>query len=68
MPWHDTSKRRGGAAADALAPDVPDQRRLRPEQPVRTVEEFARFLVQLEAVFGPDDRSRPPTTGDRFLL
>jgi len=35
---------------------------------VRSVEEFVEFLWALEAVFGPDDRPRPPTKGDRFLL
>jgi hypothetical protein len=35
---------------------------------VRSVEEFVAFLDALEAVFGPDDRPRPPTRGHRFLL
>jgi len=35
---------------------------------VRSVEEFVEFLAALEAVFGPDDRPRPATTGNRFLL
>jgi hypothetical protein len=54
--------------AEALVPDIPDQRMLRPDPPVRSVEEFVEFLVQLEAVFGPDDRPRPPIVGERFLL
>jgi len=49
-------------------PDVPDQRTLRPQPPVGSVQEFVAFLAQLEAVFGPDDRPRGPTLGDRFLL
>jgi len=35
---------------------------------VRSVEEFVEFLAALEAVFGPDERPRPPTVGGRFLL
>jgi hypothetical protein len=48
--------------------DVPDQRRLRPEPPVRSIAEVVAFLAQLEEVFGRDDRPRRPTTGPRFLL
>lgn len=68
MPSRDSSTKRGSVVADALVPDIPDQRMLRPDPPVRSVEEFVEFLVQLEAVFGPDDRPRPPTVGERFLL
>jgi hypothetical protein len=68
MTSRDTSTKRASGGADALMPDVPDQRTLRPEPPVRSVEEFVAFLAQLEAVFGPDDRPRGPTIGDRFLL
>ncbi len=53
---------------DALVPDVPDPRGLRSDPPVRSVEEFVAFLAELEAVFGPDERPRGPTTGERFLL
>lgn len=68
MPSSDSSTKRGSGAADALVPAVPDGRRLRPDAPVRSLEELVRFLGDLEAVFGPDDRPRRPTTGDRFLL
>ena len=68
MPWHESSTKRGSVVAEALVPDIPDQRQLRPDPPVRSVEEFVAFLAQIEAVFGPDDRPRRPTTGDRFLL
>ena len=68
MPSHDSSTKRGNVVADALVFDAPDQRALRPDPPVRSVEEFVAFLAQLEAVFGPDVRPRGPTIGDRFLL
>ncbi|MCW5890719.1 MAG: hypothetical protein KIT14_09215 [bacterium] len=48
--------------------DVPDQRTLRPDPPVRSLEEFVAFLAEVEAVVGPDRRPRPPTVGDRFRL
>jgi hypothetical protein len=54
--------------ADVLVPDLPDQRVLRRDPPVRSVEEFAAFLAEIEAVFGADHRPRPLTTGERFLL
>lgn len=68
MTSRDSSTKRGSVVADALLPDVADQRTLRPDPPVRSIEEFVAFLTQLEAVIGPDDRPRRPTTGKRFLL
>ena len=68
MPSNDSSPKRDSVVAEALVPDVPDQRILRPDPPVRSIEEFVAFLIQLEAVFGRDDRPRSPTTGKRFLL
>jgi len=53
--------------AEPLCPDIPDQSKLRQEPRTQTVEEYAEWLVDLEAIFGRDDRSRPPMTG-RFLL
>src|SRR5439155_934969 len=35
---------------------------------VRDLDAFLEFLAQLEAVFGPTERTRQLTTGDRFLL
>jgi len=48
--------------------NMPHQRTLRPEPPVRSLAEFADFLAELEEIFGPDDRLRKPITGGRFLL
>jgi hypothetical protein len=53
---------------DAICGDMPDQKQLRPEARVLTLEEFAEWLVQLEEVFGRDERVRPTTTGKSFLL
>jgi len=47
---------------------VPDQRRLRGPERVRDLDEFLEFLAELEAVFGPLERRRELTVGDRFLL
>jgi hypothetical protein len=55
-------------APDPICGDMPEQRRLRPDGPPPTLEEFAEWLVQLEEVFGRDERPRAPTTGERFLL
>jgi hypothetical protein len=68
MPWPDSSTKLGTVVAEPLVGSVPDQRTLRPDDAVRSVEEFAEFLTELEAVFGPDDRFRRPTMGSRFLL
>jgi hypothetical protein len=35
---------------------------------VRYLDEFLDFLARLRAVFGPDERPRRPTRGERFLL
>jgi hypothetical protein len=51
-----------------VGPEVGDQRRLRPPEPVQNVEAFLDFLDQIEAVLGPLEQSRPPTTGNRFRL
>jgi hypothetical protein len=68
MTSRGSSPRRGRPAADALVPDVPAQRDLRAEPPVRSLEELVAFLDALDAALGPDDRPRPPTLGTRFLL
>lgn len=68
MTSGDSSTKQASVVADALVPDVPDQRTLRADPPVRSIEEFVAFLIQIEAVIGHDDRPRRPTTGDRFLL
>jgi hypothetical protein len=47
---------------------VADQTTLRRIRPVRDVETFVAFLRRIRALFGPDDRPRPPTTGDHFRL
>jgi len=48
--------------------EVRDQSELRPPLPVRDLDQFLEFLAQLEALFGPIEAPRVPTTGDRFLL
>ena len=68
MPSRDFSEKRSSGAAEPLVSAIPDQRRLRPEPPVRSVDEFVAFLAEVEAVVGRDERPRPPTTGVRFLL
>ena len=68
MPWSDSSTKRGSGGADPIVGGVPDVRALRPDPPVRSVEEFIEFLTDQAAVFGPDTRPRPPTTGKHFLL
>lgn len=69
MRSRDSSTKPATAAVDGQAPPAA---RVQPgpgaDVSVRTVEEFVEFLAALEAVFGPDDRPRPPTTGHRFLL
>lgn len=68
MTSRDSSQRPGNAGADGLVADVPDQRDLRPDPPVRSLEEFVAFLAEVEAVVGRDERPRPATIGDRFRL
>jgi hypothetical protein len=68
MTSRDSSTKRDSGVADALTPDVPDQRTLRPDPPVRSIEELVAFLAEVEAVVGRDDRPRKPTIGHRFLL
>jgi hypothetical protein len=47
---------------------VQDQEKLRPLRPVRDLDEFLEFLRQLEALFGPINRSRSRTDGEHFRL
>jgi hypothetical protein len=47
---------------------MPAQDALRGVPSVSSLEELVEFLAAVEAVCGPDDRVRPPTLGDRFLL
>lgn len=68
MPSHDSSTKRGKPVAEPLAGDGPSQRDLRPDERVRTIEEFLAFLEAVEEVVGRDERPRGPTIGDRFLL
>lgn len=68
MTSRDSSTRRGSGAADPLVPRVPDQRSVRPDQPVQSIDDFVAFLLKVEAVCGRDDRIRRPTTGSHFLL
>lgn len=63
-----SSTKRGGRTAEPLAAGGPLQQELRPDPPVRTLEEFIAFLEAVEEVVGRDTRPRPPTIGDRFLL
>ena len=68
MPSRDSSTKHGKAAAEPLSGGGPSQRDLRPDAPVRTLEEFIAFLEALEEVVGRADHPRGPTVGDRFLL
>ena len=68
MHSRDSSTKHGEPAADPLAGGGPSQRDLRPDAPVRTLEEFIAFLEAFEEVVGRDERPRGPTIGDRFLL
>jgi hypothetical protein len=54
--------------AAIVGPDVGDQTQLRPAVPLRSIDEFVSFLAQLEDLFGPIERARIPTTGERFEL
>lgn len=62
------SSTKHGGTAEPLATGGPSQQELRPDPPVRTLEEFLAFLEAVEEVVGRDTRPRPPTIGDRFLL
>jgi hypothetical protein len=68
MTSHDSSKRPGSGVAEPLAPNLVDQRAVRPDPPVRSVEELVEFLMQVEAVVGRDERPRRPIVGDHFRL
>lgn len=68
MRSRDSSKKRSGTAEPPLAGGGPSQGDLRPDEAVRSIEEFIEFLEAVEAVTGRDDRPRPPTRGHRFLL
>lgn len=68
MPSRDSSTKPGTAAAEPLSGGGPSQRELRPDSPVRTIEEFVAFLEAVEEVVGRDERPRGPTIGHRFLL
>jgi len=46
----------------------PDQRDVRPEDPIRDLDEFLDFLEELERVVGRDDRERKPISGSVFRL
>lgn len=57
------------ASISSTTPAVaPDQRTLRPDPPVRGLEEFLRFLEEIEAVAGPIPHAARPIVGTRFLL
>jgi len=51
-----------------IGAEVPHEATLRAPEAVRDLDAFLEFLAQLEAVFGPTERTRQLTTGDRFLL
>ncbi len=51
-----------------VGPDVGDQQVLRPQAPVRDLDEFLHFLAQIEEVFGPIERRAEFATGEHFLL
>jgi hypothetical protein len=58
--------RAGGAII--IGRGVCEETTLRAPRPVRDLDEFLEFLSCLEAIFGPLESPRVPTTGDRFLL
>jgi hypothetical protein len=64
----DSSTKRASGAAEPFAAGGPSQRDVRPDVPVRSLEEFIDFLEAVEEVVGRDERPRGPTVGDRFLL
>jgi len=64
----DSSTKHGSRTADPLSAGGPSQRDLRPDVPVRSIEEFVAFLEAVEEVVGRDERPRGPTIGWRFLL
>lgn len=51
----------------AIGETIPHQRTLRPEEPMRSLTEFVRFLEELEEMLGPISQ-RKESRGDRFLL
>ena len=57
-----------GSDEGIVGPEVGDQQVLRPQTPVRDLDEFLEFLAQIETVFGPVERRAELTTGERFLL
>jgi hypothetical protein len=68
MHSRDSSTKHGTVPAEPIAGGGPSQHDLRPDAPVRTLEEFIAFLEAVEEVVGRDERPRGPTIGDRFLL
>jgi len=64
------SSRRSAHAGAEPAPRSPwpEQRELRPEDPIRDLAEFLAFLEEFEIVAGRDDREREPISGSLFRL
>lgn len=54
--------------APIAAGSIPEQEELRPTRPVRSVEEFLRFLAEVEELFGPVEKPPGGIGGDRFVL
>lgn len=52
----------------ARGESIPQQRTVRPEEPVHDLAALARFLEEIEEIFGPIARRERPNVGDRFLL
>ena len=59
---------RSESEASIVGSKVRDQARLRPQEPVRDLDEFLEFLARLEVLFGPIAQKRPLARGSRFLL
>ena len=68
MSSRDSSRKRADSAVEPLVAESTGRPEACPEASVRSIEEFVEFLAACEAVFGPAQRPRPPTTGERFLL
>jgi hypothetical protein len=47
---------------------VAEQRRVRPERPIRRLDDFLAFLAELEALFGPIEKPACITSGKVFRL
>jgi hypothetical protein len=52
----------------AVGEAIPHQQTVRPEKPIQSVADLARFIEEIEELFGPIPHRERPHTGKRFLL